>query len=68
MKTFLVNIPVEHKGTAVYLAGEIRARSWKEAEQVCEKAGFELLGTFEGEYDCPEVVEAMIEKQYNEVH
>lgn len=52
----------------MYLAGEIRAQTWEEAESVCKAAGFELLGTFEEAYDCPEVVEAMIEKQYHEVH
>ena len=64
MKTYLVNIPVvESDECDIYLAGEIRADSWAEAEFIAEREGYELLGPLVDTIECSDEVEAMIEKQ-----
>ena len=64
MKTYLVNIPSDE-----YLyAGEIEALNWDAAQAICDRDGYLLLGEFVGSVDCPDVVEAMFERQYGRVH
>lgn len=45
LKTYFVNIPVHNEdGIEVWVAGEIRAETWEEAEAIAEANDYELLG------------------------
>lgn len=61
MKRYLVNVPWLHlDDKTVWVAGEIRAKSWQAAEEMAEHLGYELIGPLLSDSDV-EVVEAMID-------
>ena len=46
----------------------IEARDWLTAERYAKSRGWVLLGEYVDSVACDEVVEAMIQQQYNEIH
>ena len=62
MKSYLVNIrSIDFGGGAgLWLNGELRAKSWDEAEKIAEREGYELVGPLLDNKDVEEI-EAMID-------
>jgi hypothetical protein len=62
MKSYLVNIPAVDLGDGnwLWVNGEIRAKTWDEAEEIAEREGYELVGPLLDNTDAEEI-EAMID-------